>query len=72
MKKKFLLTMTGVGIVTVGLAGYMAIEYACKRQKPYTKRLKELPEEYMKWYNQQTLEDLEKLKNILANSRRRR
>lgn len=59
MKKKFLLTMTGVGIVTVGLAGYMAIEYACKRQKPYTKRLKELPEEYMKWYNQQTLDDLE-------------
>lgn len=61
MKKK-LLTLFGItvsGIVASTIAGYKAIEYACKRQKPYKKKLKELPEDYMNWYNTQVLEDLE-------------
>lgn len=61
MKKKILalLGITAVGLTTAGIAGYKAIEFACKRQKPYIKKLKDLPEEYMNWYNAQNLEDLE-------------
>lgn len=61
MKKKLLTALGLVGgtVVVSGFAAYKLIEYACKRPKPKERGLKEMPEDYLEWYNQQQLEDLE-------------
>ena len=61
MKKKLLtvLGLTGTAVIAVTIAGYKLIEYACKRPKKNDRKLKDMPEEYLEWYNKQRLEDLE-------------